>query len=67
MLRSALLVIGDVDSWRHRISWEKTPALIAGALFRFPLRAFLPPPFPSFLRLPRRLKRPKDSMRSAVR
>ena len=67
MLRSALLVIGYVESWRYRISWEKTPALIAGAPFPSPPRAFLPPPSPSFLRLPRRLKLPKDSMRSAVR
>ena len=100
MLRSAPLVIGYVESWRYRISWEITPALIAGApfplacenirfsslfgagdvsrrarrngcflraTFPFPLRAFLPPPSPSFLRLPRRLKLPKDSMRSAVR
>ena len=33
MLRSAPLVIGYVESWRYRISWEITPALIAGAPF----------------------------------
>ena len=33
ILRSAPLVIGYVESWRYRISWEKTPALIAGAPF----------------------------------
>ena len=100
MLRSALLVIGYVESWRYRISWEKNtcsysrrslpfslrkhPFLLAlrrwgcfakseekrmfsQATFPFPLHAFLPPPSPSFLRLPRRLKLPNDSMRSAVR
>ena len=35
---------------------QKTPALIAGAPFPFPLsRAFLPPLPLAFLRLPRRL------------
>ena len=41
------------DNWRYRISWEnggrntKTPALVAGAPFSFPLLPFLPPPSPS--------------------
>ena len=56
MLRSPLLVIGHipVDSWHYQISSEndgrntKTPALIAGAPFPFPLfRTFLPLPSPS--------------------
>ena len=102
ILRSAPLVIGYVESWRYRISWEKTPALIAGApfplacenirfsslfvagdvsrrarrngcfrrlpsLFPFALFSLPPPPPPPFLRLPRRLKLPNDSMRSAAR